>query len=401
MGKGGPPPRLVVVGTIALGAVVVVVAAIMALPDAGARPAPMLPPHPVAGQFEPDDTELAACSEQNCVEQAFGNIAFRRGPKVALDLFERRLAEDESGCHGIAHTIGAAVLARNRGNVARTFAQGSSSCWSGYYHGVLERSLLAAGAYTRSSLASVARALCADGPVRAVPWLAYQCLHGLGHGLMISTGFDLRRSLDVCRELETLGDREACKTGAFMENLSPMTGVASRWLRDDDPLYPCAAVVEADRYECYRRVTTRILAVIGFDWERVAATCASLERRWANACFLSLGRDVSAQNGREPAEIVRLCAVARPYGAERRCIEAAAMDITANDADGARPATLCRSTSSTLRGPCYRALGTIMGRFRRTAAEREADCGEVSSTPSDVDWCMRGARWGARLLPIR
>jgi hypothetical protein len=393
--------RIAILGLVALGAIVVVLAAaVVASDDADGRTT-SLPPHPVAGRFQPDDTTLAECTEQSCVEQAFGNIAFRRGPKAATALFERRIAESDTGCHRIAHTIGAAVLARNDGNVARTFAQGTASCWSGYYHGVLERSLLAVQSYTRGALVPVARGLCADAEVRAVTWLAFQCLHGLGHGLMISTGYDLRLALDVCRRLATEWDGEACKGGAFMENLSPMYGGQSRWLRDDDPLYPCGVVAAPDRYECYKRVTTRILMVIGFEWERVAEMCASLEADYMRACFTSFGRDVSAQNERNPDDIVRLCEIARRYGAERTCISAAAVDITSNYANGARAVGVCEAASMRFRGSCYESIGTIMGRFRRTAAERVADCRALTAVPASAARCIRGARRSSDMVAVR
>ena len=404
MGLGGPPSRGLVLGSLALGAAaVVLVVAAVSSDGASGRPATFLPPlapHPVAGQFEPDDTLLAECSEQTCVEQAFGNIAFRRGPKTALALFAKRIAGNDAGCHRIVHTIGAASLARYRGNVARTFAEGTSSCWSGYYHGVLERSLLGVRSYSRGALAKVSRRLCADATVRAVTWLAYQCLHGLGHGLMLTTGYDLRRSLDVCRRLSTSWDAEACKGGAFMENIAPMNGATSRWLRDDDPLYPCPAVVEADRYECYKRSTTRMLMVVGFDWERIAELCSTLRVDWKEACFVSYGRDTSAQNEREATQIVPLCELARPYGAERVCIQGAAMDITANDASGTRATVLCNALESRLRGVCYRAIGMIAGRFHRTQEEREADCRGLAVTPRDLTWCVRGSRRSALLVDI-
>lgn len=404
MGLGGPASGRLVLASLALGAVAIVLGvAVVSSDDAKGGPATLLPPlapHPVAGQFRPDGVTLAECEDQTCVEQAFGNIAFRRGPQVAVALFERRIAENEAGCHRIAHTIGAAALARFHGNIARTFAHGTSACWSGYYHGVLERSLLGVKSYSRASLAAVSRRLCADRSVRAVTWLAYQCLHGLGHGLMLTTGYDVRRSLDVCRRLSTHWDAEACKGGVFMENISPMYGATSRWLRDDDPMYPCPAVVEADRYECYKRATTRMLIVIGFDWERIAEMCSTLRADWKEACFISFGRDTSAQNERDAAQIVPLCALARPYGAERTCVQGAAMDITSNDADGARAAVLCTSLELRLRGVCYRAIGMIAGRFRRTDRERDADCRALAATPRDYGWCLRGSRRSAQLVDV-
>ena len=40
-----------------------------------------------------------------------------------------------------------------------------------------------------------------------------------------------------------------------MENLSTTYGVLSRYLRKDDPLYPCDAVANSDRFEIYELIT--------------------------------------------------------------------------------------------------------------------------------------------------
>ncbi|TFH19625.1 MAG: hypothetical protein E4H03_13545, partial [Myxococcales bacterium] len=174
--------------------------------------------HPVAGEFEPDTTTLEDCrADTGCLMQAFGNIAYRRGPKPALALFEERLATDpevEKNCHRIVHTIGSAAFKRYRGSVARTFSQGSATCVSGYYHGILERAFL--GISSTAHLVAVARSLCAGGDLRRRGFLDYQCRHGLGHGLMIQTGYDLPLTLSVCARLGTGWDRKACASGSFM-----------------------------------------------------------------------------------------------------------------------------------------------------------------------------------------
>jgi hypothetical protein len=360
--------------------------------ESGRTAATALPVHSVAGSFVPDRTQLQACNDERCFQQAFGNIAFYEGPRPALALVDDIYDIGNPACHGVVHAIGAASLARNQGNVAHTFAEGSSICWSGYYHGVLERSLLGLKSYRPAALGAVARTLCSDATARDVPWVAYQCLHGLGHGLMISTGLSLPLSLDVCKRLATRWDRDACKGGVFMENISPSYGVHSRWLRADDPVYPCTAVAREDKRRCYQMVTSRILPTVGDDWTRTAELCSEVENDFVSVCFQSFGRDASSRSGRDPAELAPICAIARPYGGEGDCIAAAARDVTANYTSGLMARVLCEAVSENLRGGCYYGIGTVMGQFRTSRAEREGDCRAIVITPHLVDECIRGGQ---------
>ncbi len=188
--------------------------------------------------------------------------------------------------------------------------------------------------YGAGALGAVARGLCTGDEVRALAELEYQCLHGLGHGLMITTGFNLPTSLEVCDRLRGTWKATSCNGGVFMENFFTSYGGQSPWVRDDDPVYPCNEVAEEDKQTCYQLVTSRILRVIGVDWERTAEICASVEKNWVASCFESYGRDVAGQTRRDPEEIRELCAVAKPYGGERECIRFAALDMVANDKSG-------------------------------------------------------------------
>jgi hypothetical protein len=300
------------------------------------------------------------------------------------------LDEGDPSCHRIAHAIGAASLARYEGNVARTFAEGSSTCFSGYYHGVLERALVDVKTRDATRLGNVARALCDDPRVHSSRWMEYQCYHGLGHGLMITTGYGLPLSLDACERIATYLDRTSCKGGAFMENITSSYGFTSQWLRDDDPVYPCNAVEADDKVTCYGMVTSRIIRVIGLDWERTAEICSEVESRFVSTCFRSLGRDISGQTHRDAGEIVDLCAVTRAYGAEAHCIQAAAMDMTSNFTNGGEAAGLCEAAPASTRGECYYGIGGVMGRFTSTVAEREADCRALTSNTRHVARCIEG-----------
>jgi hypothetical protein len=353
-----------------------------------------LPQHPVAGTFEPDEVALDDCSdaEQLCLEQAYGNIAYREGPKRALALLEEEVGTATNVCHRIAHNIGSAALARYEGDVGRTFADGSSTCASGYYHGVLSRALVNVKSFAASALGAVSRKLCSSDEVRAVAELEYQCLHGLGHGLMITTGYDLPKSLAVCDRLRGEWEATSCNGGVFMENFFTSYGAQSGWVRDDDPVYPCNWVAEEDKLTCYQLVTSRILRVIGLDWERTAEICAEVEEGYVGRCFESYGRDVAGQTRRDPEEILELCAIAGRYGGERDCVRFAALDMVANDKSGRQAVGLCEETTGKVRAGCFEAVGSIMARSRTTEAAAVADCRSLTTAAADLGACTRGAK---------
>ena len=359
--------------------------------ESGARPALAQGSfHPVAGNFVPDSTTLEECGgEWTCLEQAFGNLSFREGPKRALALFERRLDTDpnvEQDCHRIVHTIGSAALERFDGNVARTFAQGSPTCVSGYYHGILERAFL--GVTTKAGLRKAARSLCLGADLRRRGFLDYQCRHGLGHGLMIQTGYDLPLALSVCRALGTGWDQKACASGAFMENVNTRFGFRSSWLDDEDPLYPCDRVRLADEHSCYLRASWRILTLAEGDWEKTAAGCAALGK-WAETCFQGYGRDAAEKARYVPGKILPLCRTAGIGQGD--CLFGAARTIAnAWGMPGVLPAAdLCDRAPRAEREACFSGVGLVLGMLYPTSAARRAACAKL--TREHVDPCAAAA----------
>jgi mono/diheme cytochrome c family protein len=344
---------------------------------------------PVAGKFKPDDKKLEDCKgDFACFEQAYGNLAYYEGPKVALAQFEQAIAKPgavEGNCHRIAHAIGAASLARFKGNVAPAFAAGTAACWSGYYHGVVERALVDV---KDDELPAASRGMCDDPDLRGGPtFTLYQCVHGLGHGLMIYTHYDMPRSLKVCDALNGSWDQTSCTGGVFMENLSSSYGVKSKWLRDNDLIYPCNAVAERHKVYCYLMVTSRILPTVGYDFAKTSKICRKSDRNWIPTCFQSLGRDASGHSRQNPDQILKYCATAGNMMSD--CIYGAARDMSSNYAGGEEASVLCTKAPKALRSRCFEGIGTILGGLHQTLEARRAACNQITTEYRAV--CARGA----------
>jgi hypothetical protein len=343
-------------------------------------------------RFHPDGTTIQDCSggKPSCFEQAFGNLTYKRGPRVALPRLASYIATRptiERNCHRIAHTMGRAGLARLK-DPGRAFAQGSAVCWSGYYHGILEGGF--AGT-SRDDLAPKARELCSDPSLRRDRFLLYQCVHGLGHGLMLITAYDLPRSLNTCDRVGTIWYQQSCTGGVFMENFTSLYRVRSKWLKTSDLLYPCDRVAQRHKYYCYDQVTSRILRVVRWDWHRTARICRTAERKWVRVCFESFGRDVSSFVRKDRRRAVALCRIAREHNTD--CVYAVARDIVNEDGGRyGRAVRFCNIAPAGSRRRCFVGIGTVVWVRERTPARRRAVCRRLSHRWASACSIGSGAR---------
>jgi cytochrome c553 len=341
--------------------------------------------------FKPNHVKLSNChGDYACYKQAFGNIAYYQSPERALADLSSTMKTNQlvnSGCHQIAHEIGHAGYVHYHDNAAQALANGSMTCWSGYYHGVIERAF---GGVPRSKVASIARSLCTGKEITKTYFLLYQCVHGLGHGLMIYSLNDLPYSLKVCDHLATPWDRTSCTGGVFMQNFlpGPMQIAPTKWLSKKDLLYPCDNVAARDKLYCYLMVTSRVLPVVHYDFRKAAAWCRKAQTGWVATCFQSFGRDASGYSVQNPTRIVQLCRFAGDM--ERECIYGGSRDLTSNDAGPTRAIRMCLLAPAGTRSYCFYGIGTILGGFANKAAARRAKCGPVP--PAYRRDCYRGAR---------
>jgi mono/diheme cytochrome c family protein len=340
--------------------------------------------------FKPDKTTVAECEQSSkpfCYRQAFGNVSFTEGPQKALALLatdDRTISAVHADCHQISHWVGRAGLLHYHNDAGTALSHGAMTCNSGYYHGVLQ---LALAGLPRNKVVKKSQHLCDAPAVNTDDFLLYQCVHGLGHGLMIYSGDDLPWSLQTCHKLLSDFDRVSCTGGVFMQNLDTTMGV-SRYLSNKNPLYPCNIVKERDKVYCYLMVTSRILTLDGFNWQKTAAWCRKAESGWVATCFQSMGRDASGATRYVATNTIRICSYAGKN--EDECLYGASRDYANNYAGGKEAAVLCDQSPKRYRGYCYEGIGTILGAINRETEPRKSACKAVTPKRYLAD-CYRGA----------
>src|SRR5256886_15447767 len=107
----------------------------------------------------------------------------------------------------------------------------------------------------RERLMSELNSTCHGSPGKERKSLEYyNCVHGRGHAVMAITGDDLFDALHDCDGLSGSMEGNACARGVFMENLivdGAPGGPYSKYLKPSEPLYPCTAVGQKYRAECF------------------------------------------------------------------------------------------------------------------------------------------------------
>lgn len=326
---------------------------------------PKLPPS--SSVFAADD---AYCFQGNadrysCLGKFYADFVKVDGPENAMAFVRTRYESVHSfyvsQCHQITHMIGRAATDRY-GAVGEAYRHGDSFCWSGYYHGVMEGILSQIGPGVFEKLDSI----CVDIPGKdRYSFDYYNCVHGLGHGLMYILNDELFETLEKCDNLTGAWEQSSCWGGAFMENIiADEVNHKAKYLRADDPYYPCDAAAEKYKNTCYLMQTSRMLLLAGGDFATVFGECkAAADTAYIETCYQSLGRDASGRSVSNVEKTRATCMLGPDSMARRACIRGAAMDFISYHHSDVQAKELCAALDAELQSGCNATVESYYQRF--------------------------------------
>jgi len=286
-----------------------------------------------------------------------------------LDTLEKKGFGD---CHQTAHRAGRMSLDLLGTSV---FKECTLSCHSGCFHGATEAYFKK---YGSSNLKENLNTLCADTTDK--PFYNHQCLHGMGHGLLAWTNYELPEALETC-DLLSAG-QASCWTGAFMENV--VTELAGEGAdehvtkyKSSDPHFPCTVVDDKYKDTCYFLQTSRMLQLFGTDYKKIADECAKAPVPYRRNCFESMGRDVSSTYRATPARSIQECGHASQ---EHRisCLNGAVQDALWDISGADTAITFCTLlTNNFEKASCYTTIFERMNQIVKNQAEKDLFCAKV------------------------
>jgi hypothetical protein len=249
-------------------------------------------------------------------------------------------------CHQLTHVIGRQEAAKHD-NVGQTYTQGDSFCWSGFYHGAIEAF---ATRYGSEKFVATLNDICADlRNKNRYSFEHYNCVHGLGHGIMAIKENELFISLGDCDTIRDSWERTSCYGGAFMENImsNPATNKehTTKYLDPNQPMYPCSAVGEQYKEQCYLMQTSYALTLIDSDFSRMFDLCSQVEANHRATCYQSIGRDASGNTVSEVDQTNANCSKAKSEDQLTNCTVGAVKDFISYYHDDQKAKEFCKSFS--------------------------------------------------------
>lgn len=376
------------------------------------------PAHAVQRDAQAVLSRCGARATQDCVAQPLLQVVDSSGPAHSMAVLEEMLRRQPrlgADAHGLAHAIGIRAY-DSPATLSQVFASCPPTHLSGCYHGVMQAYFLGLRESTAPASKSLLDSLCADH--RAVSdALYFQCVHGVGHGLMALHDNYLPAALASCDLLSAPSDVESCHAGSFMENLIVAThphhsalahasdlrggprapgaqdagehgqhtahetrGAKSSWTALDpkDEQYPCSVLEPRYQSGCYNMQSSVMLFHNRGHVARTAAACERAPEAFLIPCLRSLGRDVFALAGGDYAKGAGKCGELEGPR-ELHCVYGFAqtvVNVRASAEDGMR---FCDEvTGGQEKGACYFAVAGMMQAFAMPPAERARLCGGLA-----------------------
>jgi hypothetical protein len=335
--------------------------------------------------YKADKTRIETCAagDEQCARRALGNLAYRRGPRAALAAMVKFFGVDgDAACHQSAHEIGRASLAHFKGSVGDAFAAGTTGCFSGYYHGLFE-SAFASVEPTPDALGGRAKRLCDSAVSTRTGFDQYNCLHGVGHGLLLSTG-DIQDAGHACRHILGPGRAVECFGGVMMEALTPSSGRPSPFTREDNLEYPCNVLAGSERAPCYASLAGHLLERRKFRWRAAAQDCLSIDADYRGVCVTQMGSEAANLARWDIPRMVAMCRQLTAF--VDRCVGGAADAMMGNFHSAARGLPVCAAARGVPIADCRRSVAHFIALFATSRDDALRRCHELVPEVPD-DYC--------------
>lgn len=236
------------------------------------------------------------------IRDEYINLLNQQNPRITLDQLKEDIKTNDlllRSCHVLVHELGQAAYEKYK-DFAQSLKYQDEVCNSGFLHGVIE-------AHFKESedIFTALNNVCSQ--YNAESFMGWECYHGVGHGVMYFTSNDLEASLKLCGQLKDEA-RSICVNGVFMENFSTDQKLhPSKYLKKDDPFYPCSQQSNRDKYDCFTYAPVYFLTLNNHNYSKALKWCQEAEAEYQDYCVGGVGGQMIKENINHPKIVEKMC----------------------------------------------------------------------------------------------
>ena len=232
----------------------------------------------------------------------FTTLAKQKGAKVAFEVLKTAEVPPDTDMHLLGHVVGD-VLYKQEG------LNGIKICTEDFRNASSHS--IVVGLFTdqgEAALSQISQA-CQQAPGGSGAYT--MCFHGLGHGILAFTDYDLKKAIEICQKNAGQAEIAQCISGTIMEIISGGGHDKALWGRKrqnylfaDNPFYPCSAdfMPEVGKQLCYNYLTPYLWEAVGAninrptdsDFAKSFALCNQIPQKdiqYKNSCYGGFGKE--------------------------------------------------------------------------------------------------------------
>ncbi len=331
-------------------------------------------------------------SSDHCYQQVAYLLSREFSLKDSLALLQTN--EDNPAvyarCHEVTHYLSRTEYTKTQ-SIPQVYASCNSTCHGGCYHGVLEQYLKDTNLSPNSQqITQTIAQLCSQVRNTALPLVLYECFHGLGHAAMFVTDMEVPLSLKLCDSLDDQANRDRCYGGVFMENSSSSTSTThpGKYVKADDPMYPCNILDERYLRLCYRYQSSHFALITGHNWSQTADLCLKVPQEYQLDCFRTIGTNQVGFT--QDLNIMKSnCQLMPTPEFQSICISGVIASFAYRFVgDLEKMVAFCSQVSSDHKPTCFSQIGTSLKDWIATPTQAQALCNQIPN-PQYATWCKK------------
>lgn len=274
--------------------------------------------------------------------EALEKFAQRVGISETYELLKIKFPNNDPQAHDFAHVVG--IAAYNKEGMA-----GISKCDTSYnygcMHGFMEAFLAENGI---DQISEVENACISLGTLHAP-----SCLHGIGHGVMIDSGYVLQEALEDCHRLQA-SSQLYCFDGVFMERIvQSMQAPEKKFKVTQETLdYPCNEIAYTYRSQCWRNQATVWVQFYSGESRNAGQRCLMIEPEFRPICVESVGLNIAMTGPKDEDYVARSCAFIGQNVVADECVVGVMKELMFENKSVALAGNLCKYTSVSARAAC-------------------------------------------------